>query len=96
MLVSIRVNLRATWKLMKPNRKNKAVQGSFRHILTRLYAFIGTVIAGIVILAAAVQALRRLRSRRKVSVTAASMAPLSMSPAVIPGRPCSDRLVSIE
>jgi len=49
-LVGILVNLLATWQLSKANRENMAVEGSFQHILTDLYAFIGTAIAGVVIL----------------------------------------------
>jgi cobalt-zinc-cadmium efflux system protein len=48
-LAGIGVNLVATWQLAKANRENMAVEGSFRHLLTDLYAFIGTLIAGIVI-----------------------------------------------
>jgi cobalt-zinc-cadmium efflux system protein len=43
------VNLVATWQLAKANRENMAVEGSFQHILTDLYAFIGTAIAGAII-----------------------------------------------
>ena len=46
----ILVNLVATWQLAKANRENMAVEGSFQHILTDLYAFIGTLVAGAVIL----------------------------------------------
>jgi cobalt-zinc-cadmium efflux system protein len=49
-LVGIVVNVGATWQLTKANRENMAVEGSFKHILTDLYAFIGTAIAAIVIL----------------------------------------------
>ncbi len=49
-LVGIVVNIVATWQLTKANRENMAVEGSFKHILTDLYAFIGTAIAAIVIL----------------------------------------------
>jgi cobalt-zinc-cadmium efflux system protein len=49
-LVGIVVNVVATWQLTKANRENMAVEGSFKHILTDLYAFIGTAIAAIVIL----------------------------------------------
>ena len=48
-LVGIVVNLVATWQLAKANRENMAVEGSFQHILTDLYAFIGTAIAGVII-----------------------------------------------
>jgi cobalt-zinc-cadmium efflux system protein len=47
--VGIVVNLVATWQLSKANRANMAVEGSFQHILTDLYAFIGTAIAGAII-----------------------------------------------
>jgi len=49
-LVGIVVNLLATWQLAKANRENMAVEGSFQHILTDLYAFIGTALAGVVII----------------------------------------------
>jgi cobalt-zinc-cadmium efflux system protein len=49
-LGGIVVNLLATWQLAKANRENMAVEGSFQHILTDLYAFIGTAVAGIVII----------------------------------------------
>ena len=45
------VNLGAAWVLSKANRQSLNIEGSFQHILTDLYAFIGTLIAGIVILA---------------------------------------------
>lgn len=48
-LAGIVVNLLATWQLAKANRENMAVEGSFQHILTDLYAFIGTAIAGVII-----------------------------------------------
>ena len=50
-LAGVAVNLVATWQLAKANRENMAVEGSFKHLLTDLYAFIGTLIAGVVILA---------------------------------------------
>jgi cobalt-zinc-cadmium efflux system protein len=49
-LVGIAVNLAATWTLAKANRQSLNVEGSFQHILTDLYAFIGTAIAAGVIL----------------------------------------------
>jgi len=44
------VNLAAAWVLAKANRQSLNVEGSFQHIVTDLYAFIGTFIAGAVIL----------------------------------------------
>jgi cobalt-zinc-cadmium efflux system protein len=49
-LAGIAVNLLATWQLTKANRENMAVEGSFQHILTDLYAFIGTAVAAVIIL----------------------------------------------
>jgi cobalt-zinc-cadmium efflux system protein len=49
-LVGIAVNLIATWVLAKANRSNLNVEGSFQHIVTDLYGFIATVIAGVVLL----------------------------------------------
>ena len=44
------VNLAAAWVLAKANRESLNVEGSFQHIVTDLYAFIGTFVAGLVIL----------------------------------------------
>ncbi len=49
-LVGIIVNLLATWQLAKANRESLNVQGAYLHILTDLFAFIGTAIAGAIIL----------------------------------------------
>ena len=49
-LLGMAVNLVAVWVLAKANRTSLNVEGSFQHILTDLYGFIATVIAGIVIL----------------------------------------------
>jgi cobalt-zinc-cadmium efflux system protein len=48
-LVGIVVNLAVTYQLSHANRRSLNIEASFRHILTDLYAFIGTLIAGIVI-----------------------------------------------
>jgi cobalt-zinc-cadmium efflux system protein len=48
--IGVIVNLLAAWVLAKANRESLNVEGSFQHILTDLYAFIGTLIAGVVIL----------------------------------------------
>jgi cobalt-zinc-cadmium efflux system protein len=50
-LAGIAVNLAATWTLARANRESLNIEGSFQHILTDLYAFIGTAIAAAVILA---------------------------------------------
>jgi len=44
------VNIAAAWVLAKANRQSLNVEGSFQHIVTDLYAFLGTLVAGIVIL----------------------------------------------
>ena len=48
-LVGIAVNLAVTWTLARANRQSLNVEGSFQHILTDLYAFIATAIAGALI-----------------------------------------------
>jgi cobalt-zinc-cadmium efflux system protein len=50
-LAGIAVNLAATLTLSRANRESLNVEGSFQHILTDLYAFIGTALAAVVILA---------------------------------------------
>ncbi|HEX5068617.1 MAG TPA: cation diffusion facilitator family transporter [Vicinamibacterales bacterium] len=47
--IGVAVNLAAAWVLAKANRQSLNVEGSFQHILTDLYAFIGTFVAGLVI-----------------------------------------------
>jgi len=49
-LAGIVVNLAATATLARANRQSLNVEGSFQHILTDLYAFVGTAIAALVIL----------------------------------------------
>lgn len=48
-LIGAFVNVVATWVLRKANRTSLNVRGAYLHILTDLYAFIGTAIAGLVI-----------------------------------------------
>jgi cobalt-zinc-cadmium efflux system protein len=49
-VLGVVVNLVAVWVLAKANRTSLNVEGSFQHILTDLYGFIATVIAGLVII----------------------------------------------
>ena len=49
-LVGIAVNFLATWLLAKANRTSLNVRGAYQHILTDLFGFIGTLVAGLVIL----------------------------------------------
>lgn len=49
-LVGVVVNLAATRALAKANRRSMNVEGSLQHLLTDLYAFIGTAIAATMIL----------------------------------------------
>jgi len=48
--VGVAFNVAAAWVLARANRQSLNVEGSFQHIITDLYAFIGTFLAGIVIL----------------------------------------------
>jgi cobalt-zinc-cadmium efflux system protein len=49
-LAGVLVNLAAIWMLSRANRRSLNVEGSFQHILTDLYGFIGTAIAAAIIL----------------------------------------------
>lgn len=49
-LAGVVVNLAATWVLSRADRRSLNVEGSFQHVLTDLYAFIGTAVAGLVVL----------------------------------------------
>ena len=49
-IIGIGVNLAAVWTLARANRTSLNVEGSFQHILTDLYAFIATAIAGALVL----------------------------------------------
>jgi cobalt-zinc-cadmium efflux system protein len=49
--VGVGVNLAATVTLSKANRRSLNIEGAYRHVKTDLYGFIGTVAAGIVIVA---------------------------------------------
>jgi cobalt-zinc-cadmium efflux system protein len=54
-LAGVAVNLAAAWTLAGADRRSLNVEGSFQHILTDLYAFIGTAAAAGVILASGFQ-----------------------------------------
>jgi cobalt-zinc-cadmium efflux system protein len=49
-VAGIAVNLAATWVLSGANRRSLNVEGAFQHVLTDLFAFIATAIAGLLIL----------------------------------------------
>jgi cobalt-zinc-cadmium efflux system protein len=48
-LVGIPVNIAGTWLVSRGGRGSLNVEGAFRHLLTDLYAFIATALAGLVI-----------------------------------------------
>jgi cobalt-zinc-cadmium efflux system protein len=49
--LGVAVNVVAAMTLSRANRRSLNIEGAYRHVLTDLYGFIGTVIAGIVIVA---------------------------------------------
>ena len=51
-LVGVVVNVAAAWSLSKANRSSLNVEGAFQHVLTDLYGFVATAIAGLVVLTA--------------------------------------------
>ncbi len=48
-LIGASINVAATWVLSKANRTSLNVRGAYAHIVTDLAAFIGTAVAGLVI-----------------------------------------------
>jgi cobalt-zinc-cadmium efflux system protein len=48
--VGVAVNVAATWVMARANRDSVNVRGAFAHVVTDLYGFIGTLVAGIVII----------------------------------------------
>jgi cobalt-zinc-cadmium efflux system protein len=49
-LAGIVINLGAAWMISRANRTSLNVEGAFQHILTDLYAFIATAVAGLIML----------------------------------------------
>lgn len=49
-LTGIAVNIVAVWLIGKANRSSLNVEGAFQHLLNDLWAFIGTAVAGLVVL----------------------------------------------
>ncbi|WP_186780086.1 cation diffusion facilitator family transporter [Streptomyces salinarius] len=49
-LVGIAVNVAASWCISRANRTSLNVEGAFQHILNDLFAFIGTAVAGLIVL----------------------------------------------
>ncbi|MEU6892676.1 cation diffusion facilitator family transporter [Streptomyces sp. NPDC046557] len=49
-LAGIVVNVAAAWCISKANRTSLAVEGAYQHILNDLFAFIGTAVAGLIVL----------------------------------------------
>jgi cobalt-zinc-cadmium efflux system protein len=48
--VGVAVNVLAAWAIGKANRASLNVEGAFQHILTDLYGFLATAVAGVVVL----------------------------------------------
>jgi len=49
--VGVAVNLASTVTVSRANRQSLNIEGAYRHMLTDLYGFVGTLVAGIVIVA---------------------------------------------
>ncbi|MER5871560.1 cation diffusion facilitator family transporter [Streptomyces sp. NPDC002044] len=49
-LAGIVVNVIAAWCISRANRSSLAVEGAYQHILNDLFAFIGTAVAGLIVL----------------------------------------------
>jgi cobalt-zinc-cadmium efflux system protein len=102
--VGVVLNIAAAWILAKANRQSLNVEGSFQHIVTDLYAFIGTLVAGLVIvftgfnradaIASLAVAALMIRSgvmlQRKAIRVLLESAPEGMAPAAV-GRAMTER-----
>ncbi len=66
-IVGVCVNLAATALLARANRSSLNIEGAFRHLVTDLYGFLGTLVAAIVIIAHGLHPGRRhrLAARRR-------------------------------
>ncbi|MET9963573.1 cation diffusion facilitator family transporter [Streptomyces sp. NPDC006326] len=49
-LAGIVVNVAAAWCISRANRSSLAVEGAYQHILNDLFAFVGTAVAGLIVL----------------------------------------------
>lgn len=49
-LVGVAINVAVTWLVARAGRESLNVEGAFQHVLTDLYAFVATAIAGLVVL----------------------------------------------
>lgn len=49
--IGIVVNVGATWLMSRANRQSLNIEGAFQHVLNDLFAFIATLISGVVVLA---------------------------------------------
>ncbi|MFJ1865419.1 cation diffusion facilitator family transporter [Streptomyces sp. NPDC088097] len=49
-LAGIVVNVGAAWCMSRANRSSLAVEGAYQHVLNDLFAFIGTAVAGLIVL----------------------------------------------
>ncbi|MBA1914663.1 cation transporter, partial [Escherichia coli] len=47
--VGVVVNVAVAWLVARANRRSLNVEGAYQHILTDLFGFIGTLVAGLVI-----------------------------------------------
>jgi cobalt-zinc-cadmium efflux system protein len=69
-LAGIAVNLVATGLIGRANRRSLNVEGAYQHILTDLFAFVATAIAGVVILATGFRQADPIASRIVVALMA--------------------------
>jgi cobalt-zinc-cadmium efflux system protein len=49
-IAGVAVNIVAAWVMARANRRSLNIEGAFQHIVTDLYGFIGTAIAGVVVI----------------------------------------------
>ncbi|GAA1986482.1 cation diffusion facilitator family transporter [Catenulispora subtropica] len=104
-LVGIVVNIAAAWSISRANRTSLNVEGAFQHILTDLYGFIATAIAGLIVLTSGFSRADAIASLVVVAlmlkagiglVTAASRIFLEAAPAGIDPDTVGDQMARVE
>jgi cobalt-zinc-cadmium efflux system protein len=104
-LVGIAVNIASAWSISKANRSSLNVEGAFQHILTDLYGFIATAVAGLLVLTTGFARADAIASLVVVAlmvkagaglVTAASRIFLEAAPAGVDPDAVGDQMAEVE
>ncbi|NUR30951.1 MAG: cation transporter [Catenulispora sp.] len=104
-LAGIVVNIAAAWSISKANRSSLNVEGAFQHVLTDLYGFLATAIAGLLVVTTGFARADAIASLVVVAlmvkagaglVTAASRIFLEAAPAGVDPDAVGDQMAAVE